>query len=130
MKVNLLLTIAAVYGAVFGLLLLFVPELILPNVFGANAVPAALIGNIRGYGGVLVGVAIINWFARNSDPSQARDAILLGMFIGFAALTLTGILRVLSGSPAVGGIVTLVINALLALAFGVVGKSNMSTAKT
>ena len=129
MKVSLLLTIAAVYGAIFGLLLLLVPDLILSGVFGANAVPAAIIGNIRGYGGVLIGVAVVNWFARNSDPSQARDAILLGMFVGFLALTLTGILRVFGGAPAIGGLVTLVLNALLAVAFGVVGKANMSTAK-
>jgi hypothetical protein len=51
------------------------------------------------------------------------------MFVGFLALTLTGILRVMSGSPAVGGLITLVLNALLAVAFGVVGKANMSTAK-
>lgn len=130
MKVSLLLTITAVYGAVFGLLLLLVPDLIVPNVFGANSVPAALVGNIRAYGGVLIGVAVINWFARNSEPSQARDAILLGMFVGFIALTLTGILRILGGAPAAGGIATFVINALLAVAFGVVGKANMSTAKT
>ena len=129
MKVSLLLTITAVYGAIFGLLLLLVPDVILPNVFGASGVPAAIVGNIRGYGGVLLGVAIMNWFARNSDPSQARDAILLGMFVAFLALTITGILRVMGGSPAVGGIVTLVINALLAIAFGIVGKANMSTAK-
>ena len=129
MKVSLLLTITAVYGIIFGLLLLIVPELILPNVFGANAVPAALVGNIRAYGGVLIGVAVINWLARNSDPSQARDAILLGMFVGFAALTLTGILRMFGGSPALGGIATFVINALLAVAFGVVGKANMSNVK-
>jgi len=128
MKVSLLLTIAAVYGVVFGLLLLLVPDMILSGVFGANPSPA-LIGNIRGYGGVLIGVAVINWFARNSEPNQARDAILLGMFVGFLALTLTGILRVLSGPPAIGGLVTLVLNALLAIAFGVVGKANMSTAK-
>jgi len=129
MKVSLLLTIAAVYGIVFGLLLLLVPDMILSGVFGAAAPSAAIIGNIRGYGGVLIGVAVINWFARNSEPNQARDAILLGMFVGFLALTITGILRVMSAPPAVGGLVTLVLNALLAIAFGVVGKANMSTAK-
>ena len=130
MKVSLLLMLAAIYGIVFGLLLLVVPDVILAGVFGAAAPPAALVGNIRGYGGVLIGVAVINWFARNSEPSQARDAIMLGMFVGFLALTLTGILRVLGGAPTLGGIVTFVINALLAIAFGIVGKANMSTQKS
>ena len=133
MKVSLLLTLAAVYGIVFGLLLLLLPDVVISGVFGASTIPPdalrALIGNLRGYGGVLIGVAVINWFARNSEANQARDAILLGMFIGFLALTLTGILRIFGGPPAIGGIVTLVVNALLAIAFGAVGKANMSTAK-
>lgn len=136
MKVSLLLTIAAVYAGIFGLLLLLVPDVIFSSVTGALAtspdqakVLATVVGNARGYGGVLIGVAVMNWFARNSEANRARDAILLGMFVAFVALTLTGILRVMSGSPAVGGLATLVLNALLAVAFGVVGKANMSTAK-
>src|SRR5258708_3495901 len=120
MKVSLLLTLAAIYGGLLGLALLLVPDLILPGVLGTT-IPTTVIGNLRGYGGVLIGVAVINWLARNSDASPARDAILFGMFIGFLALTITGILRLLNG-PAGAGIVTLIINALFAVGFLVIGK--------
>ena len=124
MKVSVLLTIAAIYAAVAGLALLIVPDVVLGGILGPTA-PAALVGNLRGYGGVLIAFAVIDWVARNSDASKARDAILLGNFVGFLLLTITGIIRVLAGSPSLG-VITLVINAALAVGFLVVGKANMT----
>ena len=46
----------------------------------------------RMVGALLVGIAVICWFARNADPSVGREALVLGLFVadtlGFVVILL------------------------------------------
>lgn len=72
-KLNILLSIAAIHMAVVGLGLIFAPQ-----AFGVGAVPAdasaALIAYLRLWGSPFLGIAVLNWMARN--------AIILGNIVG------------------------------------------------
>ena len=46
------------------------------------ALPAS-IHFARAVGGALLGLAIMTWFARNSGPSQARNAMVAGLTLFF-----------------------------------------------
>ena len=69
--------------ALVGIGLMFVP-----HQFGIGAVPAdaspALIAFLRIFGGPCIGIAVLNWVARDAEPSSARNAIILGDLVGFA----------------------------------------------
>src|SRR5688572_14059494 len=85
MKLNILLGIAAIYMGLVGLGLIFAPQ-----AFGVGAVPAdpspALIAYLRLWGSPLLGIAVLNLKTRNAEPSAARDAVILGNIVGFAAI--------------------------------------------
>jgi hypothetical protein len=49
---------------------------------GLDANPAS-IHFARAVGGALLGVAIMTWLARNSGPSQARNALVAGLTLFF-----------------------------------------------
>jgi hypothetical protein len=82
MKLKTLLTITSVYLAVLGLGFIFAPLRI-----GIGAVPPdappALIAYLRQFGAPLLGIAVLNWTARNAEPSTARNSIILGNIVGF-----------------------------------------------
>ncbi len=123
MKPNLLLSVSAVYLALVGLGFLFVPDTMLFGAVGNASV--AVVSSLRGLGGTLFATGVLNWMARNADASTARDAIFLGNTIGFALSTITLVLGQVGGAPAPGWIFA-VINALITIAFFVVGRANMS----
>ena len=87
MKLNLLLMISAVYMAILGLAFIFVPQMI-----GIGAVPvdasAALIAYLRVFGSTFIAIGVLNWTARNAEPSTARNAIVLGNTVGFALVAI------------------------------------------
>ena len=82
MKLDLLLGISAVYMAFAGLGFIFAPQ-----AAGAGAVPAdpsaALIAYLRIFGSPFLGIAVLNWAARNAEPSAALNAVILGNIVGF-----------------------------------------------
>ena len=123
MKPSLLLTVSAIYLALIGILLQVDPV----ATFGLDAnASAVLITNIRVPLSLLLAIAVINWFARKSDASSARNAIFLGNKVAFAFVAIGDfVATVLSGDPL--GWVFVVINLLFAIAFFVVGRANMST---
>jgi hypothetical protein len=96
MNLRLLLSIAAVYMAVVGIGLIFAP-----HAFGTGAVPAdasdTLIAYLRVFGSPFLGIAVVNWVARNAEPSTARHAIVLGNAVGFAAIAALDVWGVFSG---------------------------------
>ena len=77
MKLNVLLSITAVYMALLGLGFIFAPQAIGIGAVPADA-PAALIAYLRLFGSTFLGIAVLNWTARNAKPSTARKAIILG----------------------------------------------------
>ena len=123
MKPTMLFSAAALYLGLVGLGFLLVPGIL---VFGAlGETPAIIVAELRQYGGALLGIAVLNWVARNAEPSKARDGVFLGNTVGFGLVALGGLLRQLSGAVAIGWLFVL-INVLFALTFFMVGRANMS----
>ena len=127
MKLNVLLIISAIFMALLGLGFTFAPQAI-----GIGAVPAeasaALIAYLRDFGSTFIGIAVLNWMARNAEASTARNAIVLANIAGFG---LTGVLQVwgvFSGARQLDPVLA-VIDLLFAAAFFWAGKMSMS-AKT
>ena len=116
MKLRAVLTIAAIYQAMIGLGMLLVPRQ-----FGIDAVPAdatpALIEFLRIFGGPMIGIAVLNWLARNLEPSPALNAIVLANIVGFGCVALSDVWGVFSGGSRPIAKVFLVIHVLLTVAF-------------
>ena len=127
MKLRVLLSIASIYLAFESLGLIFAPQR-----FGVGAVPtdasAALIAYLRLFGSPFLGIAVLNWMARNAEPSKARNAIILGNLVGFAAIAALDLWGLFSGVRPLTKVFA-VIHLLFAVAFIWVGRMNMS-AKT
>jgi hypothetical protein len=100
MKLRILLSVASIYLAFVGLGLIFAPQR-----FGVDAVPndasAALIAYLRFFGSPLLGIAVLNWMARNAEPSRARNAIILGNLVGFAAIAALALMGIVQWRAAV-----------------------------
>jgi hypothetical protein len=124
MKLSILLSIAALYVALVGLGFIFAPQAI-----GIGAVPsdasAALIAYLRLFGSPFLGIAILNWTARNAEPSTARNAIILGNIVGFAAIAALDLWGLFSGARQLTKVFA-IIHLLFAVAFILVGRMSMS----
>jgi hypothetical protein len=125
---RILLSIAAIYMALVGLGLILAPR-----AFGVGAVPAdasaALIAYLRLWGSPLLGIAVLNWKARNAEPSAARNAILLGNLVGFAAIAALDVWGSFGGGRPVTKVFAL-IHLLFAAAFFWVWRMSTSTRRS
>jgi hypothetical protein len=124
MKPNILLMLSAVYLALCGLVMLFVPQVMLFS--GSAGTPPTVFFALRGYGCLLLGVAVINWTARNADASKSKDGIFLGNTVAYALSAIVFLIDVLSGGAALVW-AYVIISALFTFAFLVVGRANMSS---
>src|SRR5690349_21137251 len=90
------LIVSALYLALVG-----VGLMIFPLQFGIGAVPAdaspQLLALMRLLGGPFLGIAALNWLARNEGPSPARSAVLIANIVGFGAVAANDIWGVFSG---------------------------------
>ena len=124
MKLKGVLTVSAIYLAVLGIGFMLAPRQI-----GIDAVPAdaspALIAYLRIFGGPILGIAVLNWMARNAEPSAARNAIVIGNIVGFGCVTLMDIWGVFSGGARPAARLFLVIHLLMTVAFVVAGRASM-----
>jgi hypothetical protein len=124
MKLKILLSFGAIYMALVGLGLIIAPQ-----AFGVGAVPtdasAALLAYLRLWGSPLLGIAVLNWMARNAEPSTARNAIILGNIVGFAAIAALDVWGLFSGGRPVTQVFAL-IHLLFAVAFIWVGRMSVS----
>jgi hypothetical protein len=124
MKLKAVLITAAIYLGVLGLGFMLAPRQI-----GIDAVPAdpspTLVAYLRVFGGPFLGLALLNWMARDAQPSYLRKAIVLANIVGFGSVTLMDIWAVLSGAarPAQNGF--LVVHLLMTLAFIVAGRTSL-----
>ena len=116
MNLKVVLSIAAAYMALVGIGMMFVP-----HQFGIGAVPAdaspALIAFLRIFGGPCLGIAVLNWVARDAEPSSARDAIILGNLVGFGCVAASDVVGVFSGGARPIAKLFLVIHLSMAIAF-------------
>ena len=98
-----------------------------PQQTGVGAVPPdpspALLAYLRVFGGPMLGIAVMNWLARNAGPCSARDAIVVGNIVGFACVTSMDIWAVVSGGERAVQKLFLVIHLLMTLAFVVAGRA-------
>lgn len=124
MNLKPVLMASAVYLGLIGLGVLFVPRY-----FGIGAVPPeappALIAFLRIFAGPCLGIAVLNWLARNAEPSPARDAIILANIVGFGCVAATDVWGVFSGDARQIAKVFLVVHLLFTLAFIVAGRGGM-----
>ena len=127
MALRILLSIAAIYMALVGLGFIFAPQAI-----GIGAVPtdasAALIAYLRLFGSPFLGIAVLNWTARNAEPSTARNAIILGNIVGFFAIAALDLWGLSSGARPLTKVFA-IIHLLFAVAFIWVGRFSMSASK-
>jgi hypothetical protein len=125
MKLNVLLIISAIYMAFLGLGFVFAPQ-----AMGVGAVPAeasaALIAYLRVFGSTFIGIAVLNWVARNAEASTARNAIFLANTVGFGLAAVLDVWGVLSGGQQLA-LVFAFIHLLLTVAFIWAGRTSMST---
>jgi hypothetical protein len=123
MRLGLLLRIAAIYMALVGLGLI-----VAPRAFGVGAMPAdpsaELIAFMRLWGSPLLGIAVLDWMARDVEPSKARDAIILGNIVGFAAIAALDVWGSFGGGRAVHKVFA-VVHLLFALAFVWAGRRSV-----
>ena len=123
MKTKLILTIAAMYLGLVGIGLLAAPNY---TVFGLpNEASPLLIAELRAMSDVFIGVAVMDWAARNAETSRALDAIFLGNAVGFSLSVILGTVVALTGGLAVSWVFT-GISLLCAVGFIIVGRANTS----
>lgn len=116
MKLKPVLVASAIYLGLVGLGVLFVPQY-----FGVGAVPRdaspALIAFLRIFSGPCLGIAALNWMARDAEPSSARDAIILANIVGFGIVAANDVHGVFSGDARQAAKAFLVVHLLFTLAF-------------
>ena len=124
MKLKVVFIISAIYLAVLGIGFMFVPQQI-----GIEAVPAdaspALVAYLRLFGGPFVGIAVLNWMARNAEPSATRNAIVIANIVGFGCAAAMDVWGVFSGGARSIAKLFLVIHLLMTVAFIVAGRTSM-----
>ncbi len=114
MSLSLLFIISSIYLVLLGLGTLISPTTVMAGALDLGA--QVLVDTLRGVGGGLIAAAVVNWLARNSEPSKARSALVIGNLVGFVLAAIFGILSVIHGYPVYGWILVL-INILLAIGF-------------
>lgn len=109
------LTLSALYLALVGLALMF-----FPLEFGRGAVPAdaapELVALLRLLGGPFLGIAVLDWLARQAEPSTRR-VVILANIVGFGAVAANDVWGVASGEARDIAKLFLVVHLLFTLAF-------------
>jgi len=65
----------------------------------------------------MVGIAVVNWMARDAEPSTARDAIVLANLVGFACVASMDLWGVFSGGGRPAMKLFLLIHLLMTVGF-------------
>ena len=114
--IKITLTLSAIYLAIVGLALMFVPLR-----FGVGAVPpdasSELIALLRLLGGPFLGIAVLNWLSRDLDRSKTLDIILIANIVGFGSVAANDIWGVASGEARELAKIFLIVHLLFAVAF-------------
>jgi len=114
MKLKTLLIIKAIVCLCLGVPILLVPNFIY-SIFGATLTAGGVFA-AREYGASMMGNLMLTWFARNSQESDARWAIILALFVYDAIGVIVTLVAILSG--ALNPLVWLVVALYLFLALG------------
>jgi hypothetical protein len=114
MKLKTLLIIKAIVCLCLGVPILLVPNFIY-SIFGATLAAGGVFA-AREYGASMMGNLMLTWFARNSQESDARWAIILALFVYDAIGVIVTLVAILSG--ALNPLAWLVVALYLFLALG------------
>src|SRR3954447_7059042 len=123
---KIVLVISAIYLGLVGLGMLFAPTAFMFGTVGPEA-SAALIANLRGPASLFIAIALLNWLARNAEPSKARDAIVVSNIVGFALAGVLDVLAVSSGAPSIE-LAPAITNFVIVVAFLWLGRARVSAA--
>jgi hypothetical protein len=77
----------------------------------------ALIAYLRVFGSTFIAIGVLNWMARNAEPSAARNAIILANIVGFGCVALMDVWGVFTGGARPIAKLFLLIHLLLTVAF-------------
>lgn len=116
MKLKTLLIIKAVICLCLGIPILFVPGFVY-SIFGITLASGGIFA-AREYGASLLGNLMLTWFARNSQESEARWAIVIALFVYDAIGFIVSLIAVLAGTLNPLGWLVVALYLFLALGFG------------
>ena len=116
MKLSLLMTIKAVLTLVFGISFVLIPAQLM-SIYNIALDPAGMfVAQLLGASFIVI--ALMLWFARNSEESTALKAIVLAVFIGDSVGFVVALIGQLSGVGNDLGWSTVALYLVLALGFG------------
>jgi hypothetical protein len=128
MKLKVILIIATVYMALIGIGHLVAPVALSAGVIPADASPG-VVAFLRHYSALFIAIAVLNWMARNAEPSTARNAIVLANIVAFGLAAILDVVTVISGAgPA--GLVPATLNLLIAAGFVWAGRTGTPAGTT
>jgi len=123
-KLNVMFTIAAIAMFLIGLGLTVMTGIML-GMIGLDANPAS-IHFAKAGGSALLGLAVMTWLARNSGPSQARNALVLGLTLLFLLETAEYVRAILTGSLQIMGWISAGMWFFLFVFMALAGRSSMA----
>ena len=118
MKLNNLLVVAAVIAAVFGVAFVLASGPLLA-IYGITLDKAGMLV-AQLFGALLIGFAVLNWFARNVTDPEARQAVVLGNLAGDVVGFVVILIGQLAGIANALGWANVALYLLLALGFAYV----------
>jgi len=118
MKLSTIQIVSAIYLALVGIGMLFVPDAIVFGALGDSPLPG-LVAALRAEGGTLMSITVLSWMARDVQPSKVRDAIVVCNIVGYGLVTITGLVGQVSGAPR-QALLFAVIHAVFTLLFSVI----------
>src|SRR5262245_11640407 len=101
MKLKVLFIIATIYMGLIGIGHLFAPVAMSAWVVPTDA-SMGMVAFLRHYAALFLAIAVMNWMARNTEVSTARNAIVLANIIAFGLAAVLDVLAVLSGAGPAG----------------------------
>ena len=115
MKLGNLFVVNAVIAGLFGLGFIFAPAKVLAQYGLTVDAGFSLVAQL--FGAALIGYAILTWTARNAGDSNARQAMVLALFVSDAVAFVLSLMAQLKGAVNSLGWSTVAIYLLLAIGF-------------
>ena len=126
MKVNILMMLAAIVAGVFGIGFVLMPGEVL-SIYGVT--PDVSINYMSQlFGAALILVAVCTWVAKDAPNSEARRAIIMGIFIGDTVGFVVALMGQLGNAVNMLGWSTVAIYLFFALSFGYIHFTSKSSA--
>lgn len=116
MNLKTLFTFNAIVGLVFGILFLVLPGTA-TGIYGAELSDAGLLV-ARLFGATVFGYSVLTWLVRNAGESEARNAIVTSLFIGWGIGFVVALIFQIQGTVNVYGWVNVALYLLFTLGYG------------